>query len=316
MQNPSASPEHAKALAKALAAIRLHGQISQRDWPIGDVSPQDLGLLVEAERILRPENMELHDLARLQGQAEFICPGTVVALYDYVDSTNTQMSALAHQQSIANHLFVAECQSAGRGRRGRRWVGGFGQNIAMTVGYRCRTGLSELGGLSSVVGLALIQVFEQFGIAAQIKWPNDIWVQDRKLAGILVELAQGDDGVSAIVGIGVNVALSQAHEASIDQQVISLKALGCTASRDELVLEIYRVLSENLGLFDEQGFSVFVPAFNAVHRLHNQPVVLMQGENRREGTVRGLDANGGLLFEAAGNVETVVGGEVSVRPTF
>jgi BirA family biotin operon repressor/biotin-[acetyl-CoA-carboxylase] ligase len=226
------------------------------------------------------------------------------------------MVQAAHQHSVHRHLYVAEFQSAGRGRRGRDWYGDFGRNLAMTVGYQCSRGLAELGGLSCVVGLALIQVLEQLGISAQVKWPNDIWVANRKLAGILVELVQSQEGVTAVVGIGINVNLGADQRHQIDQATTSLKELGCTVERDELVVRVYKTLQENFAVFEVDGFRTFIPAFNAVHRLHNQQAILYLGEAQRTGVIRGVDQNGGILFDEAGAISTIVGGEVSLRPNF
>ena len=307
-------------VAPALAVIRAQGRINKGDWPLSAPNPQALGLVIQGEHITLPPSMTLHDadyLAhRLREQWGSQPAAPTLKVFDVVDSTNTQMAQLANTQSIAGHIYLAEFQSSGRGRRGRQWLGGYGRNIAMTVGWRCQQGLSELGGLSCVVGIALIQVLEQFGVNAHIKWPNDIWVEDRKLSGVLVELAQTSSGIMAMVGIGLNVSLTAEELDQVDQDITSLSALGIAASRDDLVLAITQALLNNFAVFEAEGFAVFVPAFNAVHRLHNQQATLHLGKTQRQGIVRGLDTHGALLFEEASGVSTIQGGEVSLRPTF
>ena len=122
--------------------------------------------------------------------------------------------------------------------------------------------------------------------------------------------------MTAIVGIGINVNLGSAQRDRIDQATISLRELGCNVERDELVVKVYQTLQENFAVFEAEGFHVFVEAFNTVHRLHNQPAILYLGETQRTGVIRGLDQNGGILFEEAGAISTIIGGEVSLRPNF
>ena len=308
------------ALAKVLAGLRANGRVRRDLWPDGSLDPASLGLIAKGDDLVWSEVVCLQDPSYLRqhlaAQWSEIGDSGALRVFDTVDSTNTQMARSAQQQSVHRHLYVAEFQSAGRGRRGRDWYGDFAQNVAMTVGYRCDRGIADLGGLSCVVGLALIQVLEELGISAQVKWPNDIWVADRKLAGILVELVQTQGRVTAIVGIGINVNLGSAQRDRIDQATISLRELGCKVERDELVVKVYQTLQENFAVFEAEGFRVFVQAFNTVHRLHNQPAILHLGETQRTGVIRGLDQNGGILFEEAGAISTIIGGEVSLRPNF
>ena len=314
------SDKGARNLGLVLAELRANGRVDGDLWPDGPLDPESLGFKAEGDHFVLPEKIRLHDLDYLRRQ--LVAQWTemrvenALRVFDTVDSTNTQMTQSAQLQSVHNYLYLAEFQSAGRGRRGRDWYGDFGQNIAMTVGYRWGRGLAELGGMSCVVGLALIQVLERVGLAAQIKWPNDSWVADRKLAGILVELVQGSDCVTAIVGIGINVNLSATQRHRIDQDTTSLGELGCSVSRDDLVVMTYQALQENFAVFEVEGFTPFVAAFNAVHRLHDQQATLSHGETRRVGVVRGVDQNGGILFEEGGVIHPILGGEVSLRPTF
>ena len=182
----------ADALARVLSELRVNGRILQDLWPDGSLNPTSLGLKVEAGHLVWSESLRLHDSSylhhHLSKQWPELADNAALRVFDVVDSTNTKMVLAAQQQSVHRHLYVAEFQSAGRGRRGRDWYGDFGRNLAMTVGHRCNRGLAELGGFSCVVGLALIQVLEQLGISAQVKLPNDIWVSDRKLALSLIHI--------------------------------------------------------------------------------------------------------------------------------
>ena len=289
--------------------------MARADWPKDVLAPEQLGLKIQGAFISMPGTVRLYDEADLDAQLKQVDAGATLRLFDMVDSTNTVMAKEAQTQDVDKHIYVAEFQTAGRGRRGRDWVGDFGRNVAMTVGFSFQRQLADLGGLSCVVGLALIQVLENLGVRAQLKWPNDVWVDDKKLAGILVELMQTPRGTSAVIGIGINVDLSPEQMSKIDQEVIWLRRFDVAISRQDLVVEIYQYVLANVDLFAREGFARFIPAFDAVHRLHDGPAVLLAGRAIQEGVVRGVDHDGALLFEKNGIISRITGGEVSLRPS-
>lgn len=299
----------------ALQTLRQTGRMALADWPTDAIEPEQLGLKKDGAIISLPESVRLYDEAYMDGQLRQIDSAAALRLFDVVDSTNSVMTTQAQTRDVGGYIYVAEFQTAGRGRRGRDWVGDFGRNIAMTIGFSFRRQLADLGGLSCVVGLALIQVLENLGVRAQLKWPNDIWVKDRKLAGILVELVQAPTGATAVIGIGMNVDLSPELMEKIDQEVIGLRTLGVSVSREDLIVAIYDALSMNVAVFAEEGFARFVPAFDAAHRLHDSPAVLTSENATREGRVKGVDHDGALLFEENGSICRITGGEVSLRPS-
>ena len=299
----------------ALRTLRRTGRVARADWPADVFAPEQLGLKVEGACISLPETVRLYDEAYLEAQLKKVDAGATLRLFDAVGSTNSEMTSDAQTQDVGGNVYVAEFQTAGRGRRGRDWIGDFGRNVAMTVGFSFQRQLADLGGLSCVIGLALIQALEDLGVKAQLKWPNDVWIEDRKLAGILVELVQTTRGASAVIGIGMNVDLSPEQTRLIDQEVVGLRALDVEVAREDLVVTIYDALSVNIALFAQEGFAKFVPAFDAVHRLHDSPAVLITGNSTREGKVSGVDHDGALLFEENGIICRITGGEVSLRPS-
>jgi BirA family biotin operon repressor/biotin-[acetyl-CoA-carboxylase] ligase len=184
----------------------------------------------------------------------------------------------------------------------------------MTLGIELQTNLNALGGLSSVVGLALLQALELEGVHAQLKWPNDVWVKEQKLAGILVELLPTKTGTLAVVGIGINADLTNAQASKIDQSVTSLRRLGASISRDDLVVAVCTSLLENFDVYSRDGFAPFLEAFDSAHCLQDQAAILVLGGESQEGIVRGVDITGGLRFEQNGVTRVVTSGEVSLRP--
>ena len=299
------------ALTEALRRLRTHSYVFSDTWPCNVTSAHELGLIEEAGTVRLPVDVRLHDLACIcQGLPQQLS----VQLYDYIDSTNSAMLRRNQYEVVSNHLIIAEFQSAGRGRRGKAWLGDYGRNIAMTLGIEFRSNLNSLGGLSSVVGLALVQALELQGIDAQLKWPNDVWINEQKLAGILVELVPTNTGTLAVIGVGVNVDISSAQADKIDQAVTCIRHLGSAVSRDDLVLVICRNILENLERFAHSGFASFIAAFNAVHCLQNKRALLAVAGEAKAGIVRGIDVSGGLIFEERGRARIVSSGEVSLRP--
>ena len=309
------------ALTKALQRVRENGYVLFQDWPRNVASASELGLVKEDGVVRLPTDVRLHDLDSIR---KGLPDQLSVQLYDYIDSTNSAMlrrhevrrhEVRRHSQAgAANHLILTEFQSAGRGRRGKVWLGDYGRNIAMTLGIELQTNLNALGGLSSVVGLALLQALELEGVDAQLKWPNDVWVKEQKLAGILVELVPTKTGTLAVVGIGINADLTNAQASKIDQSVTSLRRLGASISRDDLVVAVCTSLLENFDVYSRDGFAPFLEAFDSAHCLHDQAAILVLGGESQEGIVRGVDITGGLRFEQNGVTRVVSSGEVSLRP--
>ena len=314
------------ALTKALQRVRENGYVLLQDWPRDVASASELGLVKEDGVVRLPTDVRLHDLDSIR---KGLPDQLSVQLYDYIDSTNSAMlrrhEVRRHedrrhedrrhlQAGAANHLILTEFQSAGRGRRGKVWLGDYGRNIAMTLGIELQTNLNALGGLSSVVGLALLQALELEGVHAQLKWPNDVWVKEQKLAGILVELLPTKTGTLAVVGIGINADLTNAQASKIDQSVTSLRRLGASISRDDLVVAVCTSLLENFDVYSRDGFAPFLEAFDSAHCLHDQAAILVLGGESQGGIVRGVDITGGLRFEQNGVTRVVSSGEVSLRP--
>lgn len=247
-----------------------------------------------------------------QSLADLALPVDVLPL---VDSTN---SWLLRQDSVQPRQAVAaEMQTAGRGRRGRSWLASPGGSLTFSLAWRFPHGMARLGGLSLVVGLALVRVLRAAGGAdVALKWPNDVVCQYRKLAGVLIEL-QGDmlGPTQAVVGVGLNVQLEAAQREQIDQLVSDLAMLGLTSvERNELLAALLRELHSVLQQFEQSGFAAFVDEWQSMHAYQNKPVRLLLGGGQEvQGWVRGVDESGALRLETAEGIQHYHGGEVSLR---
>ncbi|MFJ4376585.1 bifunctional biotin--[acetyl-CoA-carboxylase] ligase/biotin operon repressor BirA [Pseudomonas japonica] len=236
-----------------------------------------------------------------------------VLIHDEIDSTNAEALRLIASGRGAPFLVLAERQSAGRGRRGRAWLSPFAQNLYYSLVLRVEGGMRQLEGLSLVVGLAVRQTLLSLGVAgAGLKWPNDVLVENRKVAGILLELV-GDpaDVCHVVLGIGINVNM---QEADIDQAWTSL-ALECgrLVDRNQLAALLSDNMQAYLARHHEHGFAGLQGAWEDAHLWQGRAVSLIAGSNSINGTVLGVDRQGALRLEVDGVEKSFSGGELSLR---
>jgi BirA family transcriptional regulator, biotin operon repressor / biotin---[acetyl-CoA-carboxylase] ligase len=279
------------------------------------------GLAVHAEagrgyRLDAP--IELLDAARIAAAmtpAERVRVGAIDVRWQ-IDSTSSEL-ARAAESSPAPRACTAEIQTAGRGRRGRRWQTPLAGGIALSFLRRFDGGMATLSGLSLVAGIAVLRALADAGIAgAALKWPNDIVAGERKLGGILVEL--GGDALGpcrAIVGIGINVRIGAEQGAAIDQPWIDLATLGDGAalSRNLVAGRVLARLAETLDAFAARGFAAFEQEYAAHDALRGRAVVIASGGERWTGVAMGVSARGALRVVREGREIEVDSGEVSVR---
>jgi len=235
-----------------------------------------------------------------------------------LDSTNAHLMSLAQSGAPHKSLVAAEWQGMGRGRRGRTWLAGLGGGLMFSLLWRFNRPASELSGLSLVVGLSLAQVLRQLGLhRAAVKWPNDILVDDAKLAGVLIELAGDMLGPSAaVIGVGVNVLGAESLRGALEQPVTDLSehldARGL--DRNLLLREVVLRLNADLERFDAEGFAPFRQDWEALHAHQDQPVqVLTGGGGCIAGRAAGVDDGGALLLATDSGMQRFHSGEVSLR---
>ena len=238
-------------------------------------------------------------------------------LLDSVDSTNAQlMKHLASSHEPAVRVCLAEQQTSGKGRRGREWISPYAQNIYLSMAVPFFDGAQKLEGLSLLVGLVLVETLESFGFqGVSLKWPNDLLLNGRKLAGILVELA-GDltaDCV-AVIGVGVNV-LMDASRPDIDQAWTSLLLARQPVSldRNAIVGELIRRLWDAIVIFRETGFASFRESWEQRHAWQGQSVRVQTAGAAWAGKAMGVDERGALRLETEEGELLLHGGEVSLR---
>jgi len=238
-----------------------------------------------------------------------------LAIIPVIDSTNQYLLERMNELQSGDAC-IAEYQQAGRGRRGRQWFSPFGANLYMSMYWRLEQGPAAAMGLSLVIGIVIAETLQQLGAQdVRVKWPNDLYLQDRKLAGILVELTgKTGDAAQIVMGAGINLAMRGAEAAQINQGWINLQEAGIAIDRNDLVAKLINSLREALPLFERDGLTPFTERWKALDNFFNRPVKLLIGEREIHGIARGIDKQGGLLLEQDGEVKSWVGGEISLRP--
>jgi len=240
-----------------------------------------------------------------------------IEVVDTIDSTSSELSRRTPRLDIHRHVLAAEWQTAGHGRRGRRWESVAGGSLTFSLGWRFEQSAGHLSGLTLAVGLALVRALEGLGFAdVELKWPNDLVHRRSKLGGILVELAGDALGPSlAIIGVGLNVLLAPAVRREIDQPVTDLSHIsrGHSIDRNVLLARALDELVKVLDQFAEDGFAPLRIAWQRRHALQRKPVriALPDGRSAR-GEVIGVDADGALVLDSKGHRLRFLSGEVSL----
>lgn len=242
-----------------------------------------------------------------------ICAGSIF-ISDTIDSTNAEALRLIDAGQAAPFLVLSERQTAGRGRRGRKWVSPFAQNLYYSLVLRIDGGMRQLEGLSLIVGLAVMQALRAVGVhGSGLKWPNDVLVGSKKVAGILLELV-GDpaDVCHVVLGIGINANMQSAAE--VDQQWTSIQLeTGRSVDRNHLVAHLSQALQAYLERHRDSGFSVIRDEWEQNHLWQGKAVSLIAGVNQVDGIVLGIDDQGALRLDVNGVEKTYSGGELSLR---
>lgn len=235
-----------------------------------------------------------------------------------VDSTNTVALGLARKNAKKGTVVIAEKQNSGRGRRGRMWASPFGSNLYFSVIWRFDPAPTYMSTLSLAVGAALASSFNaalgsQFVV---LKWPNDLYVGDKKIGGILTEVA-GEAGAEhvIVVGVGVNVAMPATAGAEIEQPWTDLDVVsnGRISRNQAAALSIGSVV-DALTRFEKMGFAPFRSIWRALDLLVGRQVTVRQGQQAITGVATGIDEFGALCVKRGARTEKFYSGDVSVRP--
>jgi BirA family transcriptional regulator, biotin operon repressor / biotin---[acetyl-CoA-carboxylase] ligase len=267
-----------------------------------------------------PAPIELLDAARIRAALDV--EGASVDRLDVlleVDSTNTRLLAATPPPASCARVLLCEIQSAGRGRRGRAWSSPFGTSLAMSLGWTFREAVRAAPSLSLAVGVAIARALDRLGARGiRLKWPNDVWLADRKIGGVLVELKTEAAGPAyLVIGIGLNLHLSDADRTALETggaRVAALSDAGSRpVSRNKLAAALLKELLSMLGRFETEGFAPFRSEWLDLDALNGRSARVLGAEGTVEGIARGVDADGALLLECSSRLHRFVSGEASLR---
>ncbi|MBD0788905.1 bifunctional biotin--[acetyl-CoA-carboxylase] ligase/biotin operon repressor BirA [Vibrio sp. Y2-5] len=289
-------------LGMSRAAISKHVKGIQ-EWGVDIFRVQGKGYQLSQPLIMLDE-------ALIQSKVE-----NPVELHPVIGSTNQYLiDNTASLQS--GTVCIAEYQESGRGRRGRHWVSPFGANLYLSMYWRLEAGMAAAMGLSLVVGVAMVEALNNMGLeGVKLKWPNDLYYQDRKLAGILVEMSgQAGGAAHLVIGMGMNLAM-QDRDSAIDQPWASLSEVIGTdhIDRNVLAAEFINTLDTALKNYEIYGMQNFVERWNRLDNFIGRKVKLIMGTNEVTGIERGIDEQGGVLLETEQGLKSFIGGEISLR---
>jgi len=239
------------------------------------------------------------------------------------DSTNTALLNMPGDRQHA-HAVLADCQTAGRGRREKSWHSPAGGNVYLSLGWRFPKTGWPLSTLPLVVAVTVCRALDRAGLEGHgIKWPNDILINGKKLAGILVELnSPGAGPALAVIGVGLNVRMPPPSHGEMSEMidrpwtdlVSEMKPALPPARRNRLAALLLEELLVALEVYQSEGFPAFSSAWRKLDLLQGRAIRLDHNGVQISGEAQGVDANGGLLLETATlGVRVFHSGEVSVH---
>lgn len=289
---------------------------------------QEDGYQVEAVRnkgyhiVDSPDVMTKEELASLMKTR---WAGRNILYYDVTDSTNLRIKQAGDEGAPHGTLAVADRQTAGRGRRGRTWESPAGSSIYMSILLRPEIAPNKASMLTLVMALSVVEgIRECVGSGEdipgiQIKWPNDIIINGKKLAGILTEMSSQIDYINHVtVGVGINVNMTEFPEEIADTATSLRLECGHTVKRASLIAAVMERLEENYEIFLEtEDLSGLLGRYSALLVNRDRDVLIIGQKEKYQAHAIGIDNTGELIVRREdGTLEKIYAGEVSVRGVY
>lgn len=225
-------------------------------------------------------------------------------------STNSEL--LAEKNLERPVLLLADEQTAGRGRRGRRWHSAPGAGLTFSFALALRRPLRELAALPLVAGVAVARALHALGVTrAALKWPNDIVVDGAKLGGILVETRSHGGAVKAVIGVGINLREADALEAQLRRPVAAVEQFISVPAKEALASTIGDALLKSLTAFEARGLDTVRADWERLDAHAGQKLRVRLADGRvLTGVASGLDVDGALRLATRGGMRAVRSGRV------
>jgi len=272
-------------------------------------------------RLPRPvELLDAGRIGRLLDEHDWRLGHRLEVLFE-TDSTNAHLYAGPAPLPDQPRVAFAELQHAGRGRRGRSWLAPFGTGLTFSMAWTFADMPPGLPALGLAIGVGVAHALRGIGLAeAQVKWPNDLVWERRKLGGLLLQLRSEAGGPASVVaGLGLNVALPKETRRALDvpgaQRVADLQEalVGRVPGRNELAALLATAMLDTLDEFARDGYTPFAARWAQLDALAGARVSVSQADGRVEGEACGADADGALLVRVDGHVQRFYSGDVSLR---
>ena len=269
-----------------------------------------------------PKNFELLDADKVSSNLKNEVKGQLNGLHIYqsLDSTNEAANQLivAQTNTSSGAVILSEYQTMGKGRRGKSWVSPFAANLYLSLVWDFDHGASALQGLSLAVGVAVSRALNQLKVeGVRLKWPNDIYIENKKLGGILLEMVGDPAGqCTVIIGIGINHTMPKQSGEAIDQEWTDLTAVTNDAiSRNTLAAFIINHCFDILSDYQQRGFARYQDEWQAIGAFLGTQAVVSTANKSTVGMPVGVDEFGALKMKlASGEIKSFIGGELSLRP--
>lgn len=263
------------------------------------------------------ENPDVLSLSELKSRIHNTWAGECIYFYEETGSTNIDAKKLAEEGAAHGTVVIADKQNAGRGRRGRSWESPAGKDLYFTILLRPDFAPDRAAALTLVMALSVAQAVRKYcGLEAEIKWPNDVVVNGRKICGILTEMNVETDYIQYVVtGAGINVNLEEMPEIIRETATSLLIEGGRRVNRAALLETVLERYEENYNKYREHtDMGSMLEDYNSFLVNRNKQVKVLDPKGEWEGTARGINSAGELLVEREnGEIAEVYAGEVSVR---
>ncbi len=262
--------------------------------------------------------MELLSLEKIKDglNKKVLAKLNTIEIVNTIDSTNSYIKQKYMSSPAQGYLCMAECQSAGKGRLGRKWISPFGANLYLSIGWQFDGGVVAMEGLSLAVGVSLVTALEKAGIlGVKLKWPNDIVFDEKKLGGVLIEIEGDVSGPClAVIGVGINIVMPRNKVSEIDQEWVDLGQISQKeVSRNKIATLFVAALVNLLENYQSCSFKDYKLAWEALDAYRGRDVMLTQGNRTVVGVAEGVDDTGALCVKTGDGVRSFSGGEVSLR---
>lgn len=267
---------------------------------------------------VRGRGYRLHDPVELlnaeQIQASLDEPLDRFEVLFNVDSTNRYLFDTAQDYMGQQCAVFSEMQTAGKGRRGRHWVSPFGKNIYLSVLTTIKSDITQLGGFSLMMALAVDKALHNLGVeGVSLKWPNDVYLDGQKLAGILLEMTgEYASHCQLIIGIGLNFDMAEIRK-DIDQLWIALKQYYPDLSRNQVAIELLNCVMLMIREFKQSGFAPWIDIWNEKDVFYSRQVQILNPRHSIIGVSKGVNERGELIVQTDAGLKIISGGEVSLR---